>query len=214
MKQPVIAILLLFITSCSSSRMTIFQATPDTSIVFQLPLKWTETLSPTIPITLTPTDAPIPTKTFERLSNGMSAHVPSLYELSNVDSIWSLTRYRELMAPGSMSYSIKVPKNSMWQWDWYFCAGEKYYSDYFGSLELTFLLDDQPLQEEHNLLIYDKPGIKGWICHYWTTVLSRWPPNRVVHLEIRYTFTTDVDDGKTEYPAGDYSQLILAIGNG
>lgn len=57
----------------------------------------------------------------------------------------------------------------------------------------------------------DGSGSVGWICRRWAAVLSQWPLNQAVRLEIRWTNLTEADDGKTDYPPGEYSQLIVVI---
>jgi len=212
MKRPVSAILFLFLVACSSTPMSKPQTNVPTSIPLQLPEKWTETptatFTPTKTLTPIPTSTPIPTNTFERLATGLFAQPPSDADLKNVKSIWTLTNFHELLSPGSVGYFVRVTHNSVWLWDWYFCAAAESFKDFIASTDLEFRLDNQLLREADNLRVYDNPGGKGWICRIWTTKLSEWPVDRTVELEINYTYKTAVNDGKTDYPAGEYYEQI------
>jgi hypothetical protein len=218
MKKWFFATFILFLAACSPSRATSLPSNPPTDIPFQLPEKWTvtptSTLTRTTTITLTPTETPIPTNTFERFAGGMIAQPPSDTDLKNQKSIWTLAGFRELIAPGSISYTAQVPHSSVWLWDWSFCTTTEKFSAFLASTDLQFRLEDQPLREEYNLRVYDRPGMKGWICRNWATMLSEWPLDRAVDLEIRYTYRIALNDGKTDYPAGDYSQLIMVVVKG
>lgn len=214
-------IALLFLTSASCSQPTapVPPAETPTGLSFTLPQKWTETPTASTTPTATPTPTgtttltvtPSPTPTDEPLANGMGAHPSSDEELENVESIWSRVHYRELPAPGMESYAASIPADSAWQWDWWFCAAKGNFLSFMDTIEIGFLLDGERLREEDHLRVLDGSTPAGWLCRRWSTVLSRWPRNRSVQLEIRWTHLTEADDGLTDYPAGEYRQLIVVI---
>jgi hypothetical protein len=214
-----IAILCFALAACSPSGTSPSPADSPPSFSFTLPAKWTETATATVTPTFTPTatptssptDPPLPTNTDKPLTNGMGAHPSSDEELESVESIWSRVHYRELTAPGAESYATSIAADSMWQWDWWFCAAKGNFLSFINSIEIRFLLDGEPLREKEQLRVLDGSSQSGWLCRQWATVLSRWPRNRAVNLEIRWTNLTEVDDGLTDYPPGEYSQLIVVI---
>jgi hypothetical protein len=212
-------LLLLALAACSPPAASAPPAGTPAGISFTLPPQWTVTATATITptatpkpsATVTPTGTQPPTPTDEPLANGMGAHASSDEELESVESIWSRVHYRELMAPGTATYAASIPAGTAWQWDWWFCAAKGNFLSFLGSTDIRFLLDGEPLLEGDHLRVTDGTSPTGWLCRRWATVLSRWPRNRAVNLEIRWIHLTDVDDGLTEYPAGEYRQLIAVI---
>jgi hypothetical protein len=198
-------ILLLLLAACAPVFPGAVRATPTSWFRLTLPPKWTETLTPTI------TETPTPSFTPEGFLNGMIARRPSEDELKNLKSIWSLVHYRELTAPGSESYYVLFSTDSPWLWDWSFCALNDDFSDYISSIDIAFFIGAQPLQENRHLLVRDAPVGGEWTCRYWSTVLTHWPRDQAVNLEIRYSSRVEVYDGKNRYAAGEYSQLISVI---
>jgi hypothetical protein len=78
------------------------------------------------------------------------------------------------------------------------------------SLKGEILIKNAPL-EESSLRIFDKPGIQGWLCRNWSTMLSGWPAGRSVFLEIHFSHSRQVSDGRVDFPAGEYTQLLVAV---
>jgi hypothetical protein len=218
-RRTFIVVLFLLLAACSSSGSSGTTGAPPTGISFILPVKWTDTSTPTVTPTFTPTSTetptptspPLPTNTDKPLANGMGAHPPSDGELKDVPSIWTLARYRELMSPGTADYAATIKAGSMWIWDWSFCAVKGNFISFIDSVEIQFLLDGETLREGEHLRVADGSGRSGWLCRRWWTVLSGWPRNRSVRLDIGWTNLVEADDGVTDYPAGQYDQLIIVI---
>ncbi len=164
-------------------------------------------LSPTPSETNIP-EAP-PTKAFIRLT----ARPPEDSELETIPSLWTLTSFKELAEPGVNSYSVEVTQDSQWVWDCYFCTKNENFRDFMDSITLEFRIHEAPL-EESLLRIFDTPGIKGWLCRNWSTVLSDWPAGRSVFLEIHFTHSRAVSDGRADFAAGEYSQLLVVVVKG
>jgi hypothetical protein len=184
-------------------------ATP-TFTVMALPLRTaTATAIPAVPHS--PTARYSPTATDIPWVNGMGVHPPSDGELKAMPSIWSLVRYRELTSPGSADYTATIAYGSAWKWDWSFCTTKSNFFAFIDSVDIRFLLDDEELREGDHLRVEDGSGQTGWLCRRWWAMLSGWPRGRAVRLDIRWTYLTEVDDGVTVYPAGQYNQLFIVI---
>ncbi|MGB7538562.1 MAG: hypothetical protein WBM17_08495 [Anaerolineales bacterium] len=166
--------------------------------------------NPTVFLSPTPTDTKIPEATSTRAFVKLTATPPTDLELDTVPSLWTLTHFRELAEPGVYSYSVEVTQDSEWLWDCYFCTKNENFQDFMDSLNVEFLINDVPL-EEGSMRIFDKPGILGWLCRNWSTVLSGWPAGRSVFLEIHFTHSRQVSDGRVDFPAGEYSQLLVVV---
>ncbi|MDQ3248600.1 MAG: hypothetical protein M3Q45_05260, partial [Chloroflexota bacterium] len=46
-------------------------------------------------------------------------------------------------------------------------------------------------------------------CIYWSAALTDWQTGMTVKLEIDYTLTDSLFDGRANYPAGRYHQIIF-----
>jgi hypothetical protein len=107
-----------------------------------------------------------------------------------------------------------VTHDSIWLWDRSFCAAAESFQRFIASTDSEFRLGNQILRQADSLRVSDNPGANGWICRYWATKLSDWPMDRSMELEIQYTYKTAVNDGKTDYPAGKYSEQIWVFVKG
>jgi len=224
-KKNLIVILLFLSAACSRPTPPAAAGLPATPLSLELPVKWTDTSTstttptstPTPTVTQTPTDTPTPThsppptKTAKPFSNGMTARPASDGDVNTIPSVWTLVHYRELLEPGSAEYAATVAIGSSYVWDWSFCAVKGNFTSFLEAISLRFLLDGEWLREGEHLRVTEGSGASGWLCRRWRTVLSGWPPNRSVRLDIRWTIQGEADDGVTDYPAGAYTQLILVI---
>ena len=213
------AILFLLLSAWSPSAAPSPPAESQTGISFSLPRKWTETPIATITPTGTQpptgfaalTGTPPLTPTGKPMADGTGVHPSSEEELESVDSIWSWITYRELTAPGTAAYAASIPADSVSQWLWWFCAARGNFHSFMDSTGIRFLLGGESLIEGDHLQVLDGTSPTGWLCRRWATALARWPPNRGVNFEIRWTRGTEVDDGLTDGPAGEYRQTITVI---
>jgi hypothetical protein len=169
--------------------------------------------SPTATQKVTDTSLATPTITLSPTVTILRARAPSDSDLETIPSIWTLTNFRELPEPSSQAYTVEVTHDSEWVWDCYFCAANEEFPKFIGSLDLEFRIGGVPLGKEY-LREFDKPGIKGWLCRYWSTLISNWPPDHSVFLEIHYFLRKAVSDGRTDFPAGEYSQLLVVVVKG
>lgn len=185
--------------------------TPSTTPTFTATAPLPLTATRTATCSLTPIPRFSPTATNKPLSNGMGAFPPSDGELKTIVSVWSFVHYHELLTPGTAEYTATVKIGSPLMWDWSFCASKANFFTFVESIDIRFLVDDEELRARDHLRLEDGSGQSGWLCRRWWAVLSGWPRGRAVRLDIRWTFLTEVDDGVTIYPAGQYSQLFIVI---
>jgi hypothetical protein len=173
----------------------------------------TATLAPTVPAFPTAEVPPTPTATLVPTPVPLAASPPSDDELETVPSIWPLTNFHELAEPGSNAYTVQVTHDSVWLWDCYFCTTDETFHAFLATLDLEFRIDGIRLAEEF-IRVYDRPGVKGWICRNWSTKLTGWPRDRSVFLEIHYTHKQATSDGKNDFASGEYSQTIVVVVKG
>jgi hypothetical protein len=204
-----IASLLIFLTG-KTNLPDIIKGDPPTATITPTS---TLTENPDGALSPTPTDTKIPEDTPTKAVIKLVAAPPTDSELENIPSLWTLTNFKELAEPGVNSYSVEVTQDSEWVWDCYFCTKTENFQNFMDSLTVEFLINDAPL-EEGSLRLFDKPGIKGWLCRNWSTILSGWPAGRSVFLEIHFTHSRQVSDGRADFPAGEYSQLLVVVVKG
>lgn len=174
----------------------------------------TPTVTLTAPaLTLTPALTPTPAAVVSPTLVPLTAQPPSDSDLETVPSIWTLTKFRELTAPGSNGYTVEVTHSSIWLWDCYFCATHDAFQEFLSTLKVEFWINGVPLPES-SIRVFDRKGITGWMCRDWATMVSGWPPDRSLFLEIRYTHSKPASDGKAEFAAGEYSQTIVVVVKG
>ncbi len=171
------------------------------------------TENPLVVLSPTPTQTGTTETTATKAVVRLTARPPTDSELETIPSLWTLTNFKELAEPGVNSYSVEVTQDSEWVWDCYFCTKNENFQSFMGSLTLELRINDSRL-EESSVRIFDKPGIKGWLCRNWSTVLSGWPAGRSVFLEIHFTHSRTVSDGRADFAAGEYSQLLVVVVKG
>jgi hypothetical protein len=185
----------------------------------------TPTFTPTVTLAAAATDTPIPlplpTATLAQGSGNTPAstesillvQAPSNSDLEAVPSLWTLTHFKELPAPGSNGYTVEVTHDSVWLWDCYFCATNDTFQEFLSTLKVEFRINNVSLPE-NSFRVYDRKGTAGWLCRDWAAMISGWPPDKSVFLEIRYTHSEKAFDGKADFAAGEYSQLIVVVVKG
>ncbi|MBN2083696.1 MAG: hypothetical protein JW748_00630 [Anaerolineales bacterium] len=201
--------LLIFLTG-KSSLPDIIKGEPVTETPTSTP---TVTLTPMVSSSPTEAASQTPSSTIEPTLVHLTAQPPSDSELETVSSIWTLTKFRELSAPGSNAYTVEITHDSAWLWDCFFCTTDAAFHDFLGTLEVEFWIDKVRLKDDF-IRIYDRQGISGWICRNWSTKMTGWPKDRSVFLEIRYTHSAMTSDGRDEFAAGEYSQTIVVVVKG
>jgi hypothetical protein len=185
----------------------------------------TKSSTPAVTLAITRTDTPplLPPPTATATPGGaitaapmefvMLIRPPTDEELDSVPSIWDLTKFRELAEPGVNNYTIRVTRASEYQWSCFFCATNDAFQAFMDSLGVELRIDGNPLPQG-TYRVYDTPGTQGWLCRNWSAIISGWPADRSVFLEIRYTHKQPTTDGKDEFAAGEYRQLIVVVVKG
>ena len=205
--------LLIFLTGKSSLPDIINGGTPTATVTIPSASTAAPSTTPLAVVSPTPAGTGTPEAGFTKAVINISAVPPTDADLETVPSLWTLTNFEELAEPGVNSYSVEVKPDSKWLWDCYFCTMNENFQDFMGSLTLEFLINDSPLEEGY-IRTFDTPGIKGWLCRNWSTILSGWPEGRSVFLEIHFTHRRQVSDGRVEFPAGEYRQLLVVVVKG
>ncbi len=139
----------------------------------------------------------------ENISRSKAVHAangPTLVTLAN-------EQYQpaDFAKPGMRSYTVDIPPTSAPQWEYGWCAASaKILAANLKSIKPSFVLDGQevPLSD---FAVDEGPGQGSEQCHAWYVVLDQWPTG-VHQLTTTMTFASAVNDGKSEYPAGDYVQ--------
>jgi hypothetical protein len=163
------------------------------------------TNAPTVP-TARPTTAPIQNTTSQ---TSVTASYPSNAEINNVPSIWNVNDIPalDLLKPGRRSYNVSASPSNKLLWPYYWCAStQDVLQDNLRYFTVEFLIDGNRVS--NSLISQYSDDIPNWKCEYWTTTLSEWQSGKVVQLDIRYTFSRDVNDGYTIYPAGNYTYSL------
>lgn len=129
--------------------------------------------------------------------------------LQNLSSLWSLTSFRDLATPGIQTYNVSVTSRQDWRWTFAWCAiDSSTLREILQPLTVTMLIDDMALSTaailQHQGLSNNRDQ-----CYYWSTALTDWQPGAVVKLEMRYSLTTAIYDGRQSYPAGEYEQVMF-----
>ncbi len=103
--------------------------------------------------------------------------------------------------PGKLTYTVSLGASDQVLWGYFWCAANQAtLEDNFKSIKLRFMLDgkDTTAQMQHT----DLPN-SGQQCRLYFTALSNWPKGSH-HLTTTSTFTTKINDGASDYEAGDY----------
>lgn len=133
---------------------------------------------------------------------------PTQQDLQSANNLWRLAAYRDLREPGTQTYNVTVRSTDEWRWGFSWCAMDSDTLQGIRSpLSIEFSIDGRQLSNVH-ILEYDDTTSDGWTCHRWSTILTNWPPNRRVELEVSYGLTESIYDGRASYPSGEYHQVI------
>ncbi|HLA08105.1 MAG TPA: S41 family peptidase [Anaerolineales bacterium] len=105
-------------------------------------------------------------------------------------------------APGTLHYTIALNKSDTLIWMYAWCAASSEVLDQnFKNINLKFVLDGEEVPLED--LRREDLENSGQQCRLYYTALSNWPIGEH-HLSITASFTAPINDGTTDYAAGDY----------
>jgi alpha-tubulin suppressor-like RCC1 family protein len=139
---------------------------------------------------------------------GVEASAPAAGRPPEYPSLWSRTDgFRDLMAPAVNTYSATTPRGDSWEWDFYLCATNQPRLDsLLANTRVSFLINYLPVSE--NAIRVSQNKTDAWICQGWRTALSGWE-NDQYELAILSDQKADVFDGESNFPAGEYWQIIM-----
>jgi hypothetical protein len=108
----------------------------------------------------------------------------------------------EVSVPGVLTYTIPLTKSETLIWGYFWCTTTQEVLDQnFTQIEVNFELNGEAVPLD-KFVITDLPS-GGNQCRVIFTALSDWKPGEH-YLTTAVTFKTPVNDGMSEYPAGDY----------
>ena len=165
-------------------------------------------LETSVAATLTAQPQPIATDT-PAASRQVVAYRTNEQALQGLDSLWNLTTFRDLYAPGVQTYNVSITPNQDWRWSFAWCAiNSTTLGEILQPLTVTLLVDEHVLSNS-DILQHQAVSNNGDQCFYWSTVLTNWQLGTIVKLEIRYSLTSEIDDGRQNYAAGQYQQVMF-----
>ncbi|MCE7861512.1 MAG: hypothetical protein DYG86_17230 [Chloroflexi bacterium CFX2] len=108
----------------------------------------------------------------------------------------------EVSQPGVFAYTIPLAKSETLIWGYFWCTTTQEILDQnFSQIEVNFELNDESVPLD-KFVIADLPS-GATQCRVIYTALSDWKSGEH-HLTTSATFKTPINDGMSEYPAGDY----------
>jgi C-terminal processing protease CtpA/Prc len=107
----------------------------------------------------------------------------------------------EYAEPGTIPFTIQLPASEPLIWGYAWCAADaNTLKQNFENIDLKFVLDGEEVTGQMSTLEVESNGQQ---CRLVFTVLDDWPAGEH-HLAITATFTTEINDGVTDFAAGDY----------
>lgn len=104
--------------------------------------------------------------------------------------------------PGTLTYTIALTKEETLIWMYAWCAAStEVLDENFKNIKLKFVLNGNEIPLDD--LKKEDLENSGQQCRLYYTALSNWTPGEH-HLSITATFTAPINDGTSEYAAGDY----------
>lgn len=107
----------------------------------------------------------------------------------------------DLSKPGTATYTVALSKSDQIIWAYYWCAAsQSVLEDNFKNIKLKFVLDGKDAtQQMHSLDV----ASGSQQCRIYFAALSDWPAGSH-RLMTTATFTGKINDGTSDYAAGDY----------
>jgi hypothetical protein len=108
----------------------------------------------------------------------------------------------QFSAPGTTTYTVSLPASETLIWAYAWCAKDaSTLEENLGRIQLKFVLDGHDIEMD-KMSTYGSDA-NGRKCMLIYAPLADWPAGEH-HLTTTATFTGPVNDGATEFPAGDY----------
>jgi hypothetical protein len=129
-------------------------------------------------------------------------------EVNTLQSIWIVSGINnpgDLLQPGSKYFDATINSSSKLLWLFYWCASDQStLNQNLAHTSVTLFIDNTPLAYSQIFVDEDRTSNGKWYCRNWYTTLSKWVNDANVRLTIHYVFSKKINDGYTDYPAGDY----------
>ncbi len=108
----------------------------------------------------------------------------------------------EYKQPGSLAFTVPLDPSTVAVWAYAWCASDAATLEQnLADITLQFVLDGEQIPLEQ-FAVYDTDA-SGKSCRLYYTSLSDWPAGEH-HLTTTATFTSAINDGTADFPAGDY----------
>ncbi len=105
-------------------------------------------------------------------------------------------------APGVRTYTIQLAETDSVIWAYYWCAmTTDILNENFENIDLKFVLDGDEISLDR--FKSDDLENSGQKCRIYYTLLSKWPAGEH-RLSTTSAFKISINDGDTDYEAGDY----------
>lgn len=137
--------------------------------------------------------------------DNVSVKKPSKTDIDTFESICNIFMIPplDMENPGKKNFIISIDEKDTVLWPFYWCAIDNdSLNNNLQDLSVSFFINEERIPESY-IFSYSRI-IPGWVCRYWTVLLSEWRREEVIQLDIKYQFRKSVFDGKNTYPAGDY----------
>ncbi|MAS33631.1 MAG: hypothetical protein CL610_06480 [Anaerolineaceae bacterium] len=124
---------------------------------------------------------------------------------SNYPSIWDGLTFQDLQDPGVATYQRVVNISQIYRWAFTWCGNSP--SNLRAILEplnVSMLVNGNRISP---FLTYNTGNCQGWV-----TLVSDWPSDEQVLLEIQYDLLEPINDGQATYQAGHYEQKVYVTG--
>lgn len=135
--------------------------------------------------------------------------LPSQAEAGTLPSLWDTLQITnlDLLAPGLRNFEATLPQTEPQSWPFFWCTSNNpaILQRNLDNLTVAFLINGERVPDE-NILRYQAENSTQQ-CQFWATLLRDWQPG-TVRLEIVYFFRTQVFDGTSKYPAGEYRYSV------
>jgi hypothetical protein len=121
--------------------------------------------------------------------------------------------YSDITQPGDIySYRIDLDESEPAIWSYAWCTTtQDILDDNFDNIQLDFVAGETFFSSDQIATQDYERGNSDGVCREYYTVITNFPRGRH-HLEIRVTFTQDLDDGWEVYPAGThYYEYIVTV---
>jgi len=169
--------------------------------------------SPVITQTLQPlaTKSPIPTATFTPEPRYTIVDANEVLSIaSNIQTLGQLSKEKYSLGErnnpnGKLTFTIEATSEVPMLWRWFWCAtSQSILDENMKAFDVEFAIDDTKIpNDQFAQLIFTNtdPGLKGWKCFTYETVLRDWKPG-VYRLVQTVTLNSNINDGQDSYEAG------------